>query len=68
MSAPEIKIPQKWMAEAQTAYQNYVAEWEREEILRVTEDGGIIEAAQPWAEFFSDYLYAELENAAWTEE
>lgn len=58
-----IKIPPAWMAEAQEAYDQYKSEWEREEIERVLGTGDDPEPAQSWEDFFSEYLYAELENS-----
>lgn len=58
-----VKIPHTWMQEARQAYEQYCLEWEREETERVegTDEGP--EPTQPWAEFFAEYLYAELENS-----
>lgn len=58
-----IKIPPQWMAEAKEAYAIYKAEWEQEEMERVLGTGDDPEPAQQWPQFFSEYLYAELENS-----
>jgi len=62
-----IKIPPLWMAEAKTAYAQYKSEWEREEMERVLGTGDDPEPAQPWPDFFSEYLYAELENSVYVD-
>ena len=60
-----VKIPPSWMAEAQAAYKQYCQEWEREERERVIGTEAAPEPVQPWNEFFSEYLYAELENSTY---
>lgn len=55
-----IKIPPAWMEEARSAYAQYVEEWTREETERTIGTGDDPEPAQPWPEFFAEYLYAEL--------
>ena len=62
-----IKLPAAWLSEAQAAYRQYVSEWELEENERVAEYGGEIEPPQLWGEFFTEYLYAELENSVYVD-
>lgn len=62
-----IKIPPLWMAEARQAYAQYKEEWEKEETERVLGTGDDPEPAQEWAKFFSEYLYAELENSVYVD-
>ena len=62
-----IKIPPAWMAEARAAYDQYVAEWTREEAERVLGTGDDPEPPQDWPSFFSEYLYAELENSVYVD-
>lgn len=62
-----IKIPPLWMAEAKAAYAQYKEEWEKEETERVLGTGDDPEPAQEWAKFFSEYLYAELENSVYVD-
>ena len=60
-----VKIPPAWMDEAWAAYAQYVEEWTREEAERAIITGDDPEPAQAWPDFFSEYLYAELENSVY---
>ena len=67
MTMDLVKIPPLWMAEAKQAYAQYKQEWEREETERVLGTGDDPEPAQDWPSFFSEYLYAELENSVYVD-
>lgn len=60
-----VRIPPAWMHEARQAYEQYCLEWDKEELERVAGTDERPEPAEPWNKFFSEYLYAELENSVY---
>lgn len=61
-----LRLPPSWLREARSIYEQYVFEWEREELERCGATDGVPEPPQSWPDFLSDYHYAELENSVWT--
>jgi hypothetical protein len=58
----EIIFPAVWLAEAKSAYAQYVMEWKIEEKAAATEENREPEPVQQWRDFLREYLYAELEQ------
>jgi len=62
----EIILPAVWLAEAKSAYAQYVMEWRMEERAAAAAENREPEPVQPWREFLREYLYAELEQCTMT--
>jgi len=60
-----LRFPQAWLDEAHSAYEQYVEEWNREELERCGATDGAPEPPQAWPDFLREYHYAELENSVY---